>query len=204
MRLTATNLRFAYADGTVLGPLNLSADRGVVHISGVNGSGKTTLMRVLGGVLPKTLGTLDLDGHDPFEHAPTRAYIGACTPSPELPGFLTATETWRSWAAFRGKPDWQGGPFLEGLDLPANLRLDQMSSGQRRRAELVAALAGDPPVLLLDETFAHLDDAGVDWLITTIESLRGDRLILLAHHGTLSLTADQVIDLPSARRPTSA
>ncbi|MCO4745861.1 MAG: ATP-binding cassette domain-containing protein [Proteobacteria bacterium] len=201
MKLSVNDLRYRYPDGTTLGPLTLSATTGVVHLQGPNGSGKTTLLRVVGGVLEPSSGSVRLDGSDPFHHAPTRAHIGACAPAAELPGFLTATEAWRQWAAFRGAPSWNGAPLLAELDLPAHLRLDQMSSGQRRRAELIAALAGDPHLILLDETFTHLDDAGVHWLIDAIGRMRGQHLFVLSHHGELPLEADVTLTMPQAQRP---
>lgn len=201
MTLVINELTYVFPDSTVVGPLTFGADSGVVHISGANGSGKTTLMRALGGVLPASSGTVRLDGRDPFQDAAVRAHIGACSPSPELPGFLTATEAWQHWAAFRGRPDWDGQPLLDALDLPTTLRLDQMSSGQRRRAELISALAGDPHLILLDETFTHLDDAGVSWLIQRVQKMRHQHVVVMAHHGPLPLQADQTIHLAPAQRP---
>jgi hypothetical protein len=70
------------------------------------------------------------------------------------------------------------------------------SAGQRRKAELVCGLAGDPPVLLLDETFAHLDHQGCarpqDWLAEWSRS----RLIVLTHHGgaPVSVSATLAVD----------
>ncbi|TNE88877.1 MAG: ATP-binding cassette domain-containing protein [Deltaproteobacteria bacterium] len=201
MTLVLDHLGFAYPDGTAIGPVSLRADAGVVRLHGENGTGKSTLLRVIGGVLPASEGTVRLHGRDPFAEAPVRAHIGAVTADPELPPFLTATEAWQQWAAFRGKPDWDGASRLEALGLPPHLRLGHMSSGQRRRAELVAALAGDPSLLLLDETFTHLDDAGVAWLAAEIERGRAQRVVLLAHHGTPPVGIDDTVVVPPARRP---
>lgn len=201
MRLEVQSLTHRYADGTQVGPLSFTASRGRVHLQGPNGAGKSTLMAVIGGVLPACGGYVRLDGCDPFVEHGVRARIGAVAAAPELPGFLSADEAARQWAAFRSVPSWDPTPVLQALDLPAGLPLGAMSSGQRRRAELVAALAGDPELLLLDETFAHLDAQGIDWLVNHLEGLRDDRVVVICHHGELPLSVDQVVPLPPARRP---
>jgi hypothetical protein len=71
-----------------------------------------------------------------------------------------------------------------------DLRLDHASSGQRRRVELIAHLAGDPAVLLLDEVLTHLDAYGVQTLLAWLSSWRETRTVLWVHHGELPLKAD--------------
>jgi ABC-2 type transport system ATP-binding protein len=198
MKLEVDALTYTYGDGTRVGPLSLSAECGILHLRGLNGAGKSTLMRVLGGMLPASSGSVRLGGLDPFVDHEVRAHIGAVAAASELPGFLTGAEAVARWAAFRGKAGWGGEEVLRGLDVPGRLRLDQMSSGQRRRAELAVALAGDPHLLLLDETFAHLDVQGVDWLVRTLEDGRHRRLVVLCHHGALPVTADAEVALASA------
>ncbi len=200
MKLEAHDLTYRYPDGTVVGPLTMTATAGVVHLAGPNGVGKSTLMRVLGGVLPAGDGQVRLDGRDPFADHAVRAHVGAASPEPELPGFLTAEEVVLQWAAFRGRASWDPAPLLDALALPPRLRLDQMSSGQRRRAELAGALAAEPFLLLLDEVFTHLDDAGVAWLVGELQARRDQRIVVLCHHGVLPLEADQTVELPPARR----
>lgn len=86
-------------------------------------------------------------------------------------------------AALRGAADWDGAALRDRLCVPGSLPLSHCSAGQRRRAELLAALAGDPRVLLLDETFAHLDDHGCEVLRGLVEEWRADGCVVLVHHG---------------------
>lgn len=200
MQLTAVDLGYRYPDGTRVGPLTLEVRSGIVHLQGPNGTGKSTLMAVLGGVLPATTGSVRLDGRDPFRDHGVRGRIGAVAATPELPAFLTAEQAARQWAALRGGPRWDPLPALQALALPQGLALGAMSSGQRRRAELVAALAGDPELLLLDETFAHLDDDGVGWLVERLEATRGEQVVVICHHGSLPLEADLQVLLGDVHR----
>jgi ATPase subunit of ABC transporter with duplicated ATPase domains len=67
------------------------------------------------------------------------------------------------------------------------------SAGQRRKAELICGLAGEPDVLLLDETFAHLDGESIELLAGWITEWATSRLILLTHHGELPVSADALL-----------
>lgn len=175
------DLTVRYADGTGLGPWTLTFPPGLHLLQGPNGCGKSTLLGAIAASLRRDGGQVSVIGGDP-EHEPrTRARIGYLTAEPSLPGFLTVREAWKMHAALRRAPDWQGAPLERALALPPDRRLAQCSSGMRQKAELLAALAGDPPVLLLDEPFANLDSASVLWLQERLGGFGGTAVI--AHHG---------------------
>lgn len=196
--LTARELVVGFAGGFRVGPLTLSLGPGVHRLAGPNGSGKTTLLRALGGALWPLEGVAEVDGVDLHRVPAARARVALVPARPDLPAFLTVDEAWRTTAALRRRADWDGAPYREALGLPAHLRLGHASTGQRARAELLAALAGDPPVLLLDETFAHLDVAGVDWLSAQVAGWRSERVVVLAHHGGSPVELDSEVDVTAA------
>lgn len=66
----------------------------------------------------------------------------------------------------------------------------RLSGGQKTRAALVQALAGDPQVLLLDEPTNHLDVEGLEWLEETLQVYPG--AVLVVSHDRLFL--DRVVD----------
>ncbi len=198
--LHCAGLTVRYGSGPVLGPLDLSLDAGIVHLRGANGSGKTSLLRALCAAIPRHAGEVRVLGGDPEIDPVARGRIGFVPARLELPGFLTVDEAWRWWADLR-RADceaWNGTPLREAFDLPGDLPLAQASTGMRRKAEVLAALAGDPPVVLFDETLANLDAPGVDALCRWLDHHRTDRVCILTHHGALplaSLVPDQVVDL---------
>lgn len=196
MTLALHQLVLRLPNGTV-GPLDARWGPGVVHLRGPNGSGKTTLLRVACGERPPDAGTVRLDGRDPAHHAGARAHISFLPAVPELSGFLQVDEAWRMMAALRGRPAWDGAPARDALGLPAARRLDALSVGQRRKAELLAALAGDPAVLLLDEVFAPLDPDASAVVARWIEGWRATRLVVLTGHGVVPVGADVIVDLGS-------
>ncbi|NND64494.1 MAG: ATP-binding cassette domain-containing protein, partial [Gammaproteobacteria bacterium] len=63
--------------------------------------------------------------------------------------------------------------IITELELPAHLKLSELSGGWRRRAALAKALVTDPDVLLLDEPTNHLDMSTIEWLEHTILGFKG-------------------------------
>ena len=178
-----------------VGPMSLRADHGIVHLAGANGSGKTSLLRAISGELLPAEGRVRVRGLDVHRRPHARPHIALASSAPELPGFLTVQEAWQFTASLRGAPDWRGTAYCEALELPPGLSLAHGSAGQRRKAELVCALAGDPSVLLLDESFAHLDQPSAQQLSRWLTSWAGERLILLTHHGEPPLEVTRTITL---------
>jgi ABC-2 type transport system ATP-binding protein len=193
--LKTSALRFAWPAGPSLGPLDLELGAGVHRVEGPNGTGKTTLLRLLCGALRPASGQVRVRGRDVHADARARAAIGWVPVHPELPDLLTVDEAWQLMAGVRDRPDWDGTSARRELQLAGEARLGTLSAGQRRRAELLAALAGDPPVLLLDEPFADLDVAGIALLAAWIDGWRADRCVVLVHHGEAPVVIDSAVGL---------
>ncbi len=193
--LEVRDLVVSFGSAFSVGPVNLAANRGVIHLKGPNGGGKTTLLRSMGGELLPASGSVCVKGLDIYAVTQARRNVALITSAPELPDFLTVTEAYEFSASLRGAPKWDGQPYCEALELDPNLPLGHASSGQRRKAELICGLAGDPEVLLLDETFAHLDDRSAVQLSEWISDWSQSRLIVLAHHGIPPVAVDEVLDV---------
>lgn len=166
--LNAENIRVSLAARTLLDGLSLGLDDGQrIGVVGRNGDGKSTLLRVLTA------------RQEPDEGRVTHArglQIGFLTQVDE-PGEGTVLERVLGPDLLAaGEHVWAGDPRVRGVlnglltdittDVPDGLhaRLDQLSGGQRRRAELAAVLIGDHDLLVLDEPTNHLDVTGVAWL----------------------------------------
>jgi ABC-2 type transport system ATP-binding protein len=188
-----------FASGFTLGPLDLSLSKGLHHLRGENGSGKTTLLRCLCGDLRPTDGQVRVCGRDPIREPRARKHIALLPAVPDLPSFLRAGEAWRLLAALRGSPRWSGEVLLARLGVDPDLRLGDASSGPRRRAELVAVLAGEPEILLLDEVFTNLDESSTRLLVEILDELRASRVMLLTGHGNLPLLPDGELRLGAGR-----
>lgn len=190
--LVTKDLRYRYATGFEAGPLTLDVGPGLIHLHGPNGSGKTTILRCLCGGLRRSVGTVEVVGADPRTSVEARRDVAYLPAEPELPEFLTVDEAWQQLAALRRRPHWLGHALRGRFGLPGALRLGQCSAGQRRLAELIAAVAGDPKVLLLDEPFANLDDARTETLCTVLEEWSADRVVVMTSHLSLPLPVTRV------------
>ena len=179
-------------------PLQLRASHGVVRLAGGNGSGKSTLLRCCAGEAPALAGRILVDGQDPHRSHYARQRVALVPSSPELPEALTVGESWRIAAGLRGMPRWNGGPLAEKLQLPEALPLAHASAGQKARCELLCALAGDPEILLLDETFAHLDQQGQAMLAEWVRDWSQHRLLVIAHHGVPPFSSKQELTVTPA------
>jgi ABC-2 type transport system ATP-binding protein len=197
--LEVSDLVVGFGDAFRIGPVSLAMDCGALYMEGPNGGGKTTLMRTLAGELVPSSGTVRIRGLDIHRSAAARRSIALVPSAAELPDFLSVAEACEFSAAIRGVKRWDGRSYLDQLDLDPRLPLGSASAGQRRKAELVCGLAGDPEVLLLDETFAHLDQHSVETLSRWVTEWSDSRLVAFAHHGRPPVTPDAVLHIAQGR-----
>jgi ABC-2 type transport system ATP-binding protein len=167
--------------------LNLEVHTGEVHgFLGPNGAGKTTTIRILLGLLRADAGRAELLGGDPWRDAVSLhrrlAYVpGDVTLWPSLSG----GEVIDLLGRLRGGLNRQRrDALLDRFELDPRKKGRTYSKGNRQKVALVAALASDVELLLLDEPTAGLDPlmeaAFRDW-INAEERARG-RTVLLSSH----------------------
>ena len=90
--------------------------------------------------------------------------------------------------------------FDKGLDTIVGDRGGRLSGGERQRIALARALLRDPALLILDEPTSALDSASEAAICTAIEALKGRiTILLIAHRGSLTALADQIITLDGGR-----
>jgi ABC-2 type transport system ATP-binding protein len=156
-------MRVGYGEFVVLDDVDLTVAEGeIAAVTGVNGAGKSTLLSCLAGLHRPSAGTLAVLGSPPRDDA----------------------EFWRAVALVADLPTWYPGLTvrehlelvrlthspIRGWCLPADELIDtfglttradavplDLSSGQRQRLSLAAALARPSQLLLLDEPEQSLD-----------------------------------------------
>jgi osmoprotectant transport system ATP-binding protein len=167
IRLDAVSKR--YEDGTVaVQDLTLDIPTGdVVTLVGPSGSGKTTAMKMVNRLIEPTSGRVFVDGDDVTHVDPVqlRRRIGYVIQQVGLFPHRTVLDNTMTVPALlgwdRAKARTRATELLEmvGLD-PARFGgryPHQLSGGQRQRVGVARALAGDPPVMLMDEPFGAVD-----------------------------------------------
>jgi len=187
--LKAEGVTKRFDDRPVLSRASLTLEPGqVVHLAGPNGSGKTTLARILGTLLPPDEGEILVDDVPLSERrSQTRRMIGFASHAPLLYLSLTPVENLEFFATLAGARDGRSRALalLErfGLEQAAHRPLAHFSRGMLQRVVLCRALLLDPELLILDEPYAGLDDAGilvVNQVLTEIRK-QGRTALLIAH-----------------------
>jgi ABC-2 type transport system ATP-binding protein len=166
--------------------LDLEVRTGDVHgYLGPNGAGKTTTLRVLLGLLRADAGTARLLGGDPWQEAVDLhrrlAYVpGDVTLWPNL----TGGEIIDLLGRIRGGIDAvRRAELVERFALDLSKKARTYSRGNRQKVALVAALACDVELLLLDEPTAGLDPLmEAQFRECVHEEKRRGRTILLSSH----------------------
>src|SRR6266513_1198893 len=175
-----------YGHTRALDGLDLTVAHGEVHgFLGPNGAGKTTTIRVLLGLLRADAGTARLLGGDPWHDATELhrrlAYVpGDVTLWPNLSG----GEVIDLLGRLRGGLDTQRrADLLERFDLDPREKGRAYSKGNRQKVALIAALASDVELLLLDEPTAGLDPLmEAAFRDVVADERHGGRTVLLSSH----------------------
>ncbi|WP_037681017.1 ABC transporter ATP-binding protein [Streptomyces griseus] len=206
--IEVTDLRRVYGGGfEAVRGISFSVRPGEIFaLLGTNGAGKTSTVELLEGLARPSGGQVRILGHDPYtERAVVRPRTGVMLQEGGFPSELTVAETARMWAGcVSGARPTEEALALVGLAGKTDVRVKQLSGGERRRLDLALALLGEPEVLFLDEPTTGLDaegrrdtwelvralrDAGTTVLLTThyLEEAEGlaDRLAIL-HEGRIA------------------
>lgn len=155
---------------------------------GPNGAGKTTLLRLVAGLLKPTSGAVRVQGVDVRRDAEARARVGLISHHSMLYAPLTALENVEFTARLYGLPDPRAAAraALEAIRVldRADAPVRTLSRGLQQRVSIARATVHQPTVVLLDEPYSGLDEAGSATLTTLLRALRsrGATLIVVTHN----------------------
>src|SRR5690349_12148965 len=184
--IAVTGLVKTFGDFRALDGLDLTVAAGEVHgFLGPNGAGKSTTIRVLLGLLRADAGSVRLLGGDPWREAVALhrrlAYVpGDVTLWPNLSG----GEAIDLLGRLRGGLDEaRRADLLERFELDPTKKGRAYSKGNRQKVALVAALASDVELLILDKPTSGLDPLMEEVFRACVadERARG-RTVLLSSH----------------------
>ena len=164
MVVQALEKTYATQDGSrvhELGPLSLSLPRGAfMTIVGPSGCGKSTLLKLLSGLLPRSAGSITVNGAE--VHEPQRD-IGMVFQTPVLLPWKTALDNVLLPARVLGlemqRSRVRAQELLElvGLADVGSRYPHELSGGMQQRVAIARALIHDPAILMMDEPFGALD-----------------------------------------------
>jgi putative ABC transport system ATP-binding protein len=183
---------------TILDGVSFELSRGdLVVLRGPSGSGKTTLLAIVGAMLSPTAGEVYLDGEptsrlrDAHRAETRRAKVGFVFQDLQLIDGMTVRENVllpRVPDGVTTEDEARADHLLARLGVAQRSRASarSLSGGERQRVALARALLRSPPLLLLDEPTAHLDDENARAIVGELASLASDaaapRAVLVATH----------------------
>ena len=190
------NISFEVAAGTV------------VAVLGPSGSGKSTLAKVIVGTWPDIAGQMLIDDSpiQSWNRIELGPHIGYLPQDVELfegsiaenIARLGKVDSDKVIAAARSAGMHEMIlRFPKGYDTSIGEAGSLLSGGQKQRIGLARAIYGEPPLIVLDEPNANLDDAGETALLTTVRELKakGKTVFLITHRPGAIEVADRVMVL---------
>jgi heme exporter protein A len=170
---------------SALRDLHLTVSKGqFVALFGRNGAGKTTLLRILAGLSRPSSGSVKIHAAKPGD---ARGEIGYLSHNTAIYLDLTALENLRFYARLldlsADDSELQERIAYVGLAGRAHEPVRNFSRGMQQRLGIARAFLHNPGILLLDEPFTGLDQAGTEFLKNYLSAAHADgRTCLMAIH----------------------
>jgi ABC-2 type transport system ATP-binding protein len=181
-----------YGSTVALAGVDVDIGPGITGLLGSNGAGKTTFLSLLLGLRSREGGDLTVFGEDPATAGiEVRARIGYSPEHHDLPGELPAADLVRHLAEIHLLPPRAAvqrandALWLVGLGEERFRHVGSMSTGQRQRVKLAAAIAHDPALVLLDEPTDGLDPMQRTEMLDLIRRIGtefGMHIVVSSHH----------------------
>lgn len=196
--ITINKLSKKYDNSTVLNIENLEIQKGQsIGLVGNNGAGKTTLFSLLLDLIQPTTGNINSNGVQVDQSEDWKPFTSAFIDESFLIGYLTPEEYLYFIGELRGqnKADIDKliasySDFFNGEALGQKKYLRDLSKGNQKKVGIVAALIGNPEVVILDEPFANLDPSTQIRLKKIIKGLADDPkvTVLVSSHDLIHVT----------------
>ena len=186
LQLTGVSKKFA--DFQAVDNISLSIPKGSIYgFLGPNGAGKTTTIRMILEIIKPSSGSIDILGHP--SALMVRNRIGYL---PEEKGLYKKMKAWaviQYFAMLKGMDKssarQRAHELLEryGLGEFADTKVEALSKGMGQKVQVLAAVAHDPELVILDEPFSGLDPVNQSVLEELIYDMagRGQTVIFSTH-----------------------
>ncbi|RED48915.1 ABC transporter ATP-binding protein [Seonamhaeicola aphaedonensis] len=209
--ITTLNLSKKYKNNEVLNIESLEIPKGQSFgLVGNNGAGKTTYFSLLLDLIQPTTGHIINNSIQVNEGEDWKPFTSAFIDESFLIGYLTPEEYFYFIGELRGqnKADIdtlvaQFEDFFHGEILGQKKYLRDLSKGNQKKVGIVAALIGNPEVIILDEPFANLDPTTQIRLKGIIKDLAEKQgvTILISSHDLMHVTdvCDRIVVLEKGR-----
>jgi ABC transport system ATP-binding/permease protein len=169
--LTLKDIHLTFGGHSLLDGTDLTVAPGDrICLVGRNGSGKSTMLKIAAGLV-------DPDNGERFQHP--GALVRYLPQEPDFDGYETALAYVEAGLTPLQNP-YAAHALMSELDIPEDQDPATMSGGEARRLALARVIASGADVVLLDEPTNHLDLPAIEWLESTLKSMRC-ALVLISH-----------------------
>jgi ABC-2 type transport system ATP-binding protein len=182
------NLTKKYKDKLAVNKLNLEIKKGeLFSLLGVNGAGKTTTIKMLSGLILPTDGEIIINGMNMKENMlKIKEKLNVSPQETAVAPNLTVKENLEFMAGVYEVKNKTSKieelVKLFSLEEYLHKRCKKLSGGTMRKVSIAISLINDPEILFLDEPTLGLDVISRKELWKVIESLKGDKTIILTTH----------------------
>jgi len=209
--IVSENISKIYNNNTVLKIDNFEIKKGQsIGLVGNNGAGKTTFFSLLLDLIQPTTGTIKNNGIVVSENDSWKNFTSSFIDESFLIGYLTSEEYFYFIGELReqNKADvdvliTQFSDFFHDEILGKKKYLRDLSKGNQKKVGIVAALIGNPEVVILDEPFANLDPTTQIRLKEIIKELTQNNAVtvLVSSHDLSHVTdvSDRIVVLEKGR-----
>lgn len=196
--IQTNNITKKYGQATVLNIASLEIPKGQSFgLVGNNGAGKTTYFNLLLDLIKPTTGQIVNNNVNVSESEDWKTFTNSFIDESFLISYLTPEEYFDFIGELRGLNKADIKAFLSQFEdffndeiLGKKKYLRDLSKGNQKKAGIVAALIGNPDVIILDEPFANLDPTTQIRLKQILKKLTDDREIsvLVSSHDLMHVT----------------
>ncbi|MCI5744923.1 MAG: ABC transporter ATP-binding protein [Erysipelotrichaceae bacterium] len=191
--LKCVNLTKKYGGIVALDNINLSIESGkIIGLLGPNGSGKTTLIKLINGLLTPNSGEIYVNN---MKISPQTKKLVAYLPDNNfLNSYMTAEQIITMFTDFFDdfRPN-IAYEMLSRLGVMKNMRLKNLSKGNKEKVCLILTMSRNAMLYVLDEPIAAVDPATRDYIISTIlNNYNKESAVLISTH--LISDIEQILD----------
>ncbi|MDE7231393.1 MAG: ATP-binding cassette domain-containing protein [Oscillospiraceae bacterium] len=187
MGLSVSNIVKKYGDYTAVDDLSFEINEpGVFALLGTNGAGKTTSIRIILGMLAAEGGTVKWNGK---EFLAANMPIGYLAEERGLYPKYRISEQLIYFCTLRGMRRQDAVKQLDywferlAVTEHRNKRAEQLSKGNQQKIQLIAALAPNPELIILDEPLSGLDPVNAELFKSVIrEEIKKNKYIIMSSH----------------------
>ena len=182
-------------------------DHEFLTLLGPSGCGKTTTLRIIGGFLTPTSGTVTFDGKVINDVPPYKRQINTVFQRyalfPHLDVYDNVAFGLKVAKLPKDEVDRRVNEMLEIVSLKGyeNRSVDSLSGGQQQRVAIARALVRNPAVILADEPTGALDSHTGREVLGMLQQMHdeGHTVVLITHDNSIAVQADRIIRLEDGR-----